>query len=63
MLKEIETEETIGFFVIFLSLAAFQLEGGPVSCPPPPLALPMLADVLFTPLQLEYQPLEAHDIN
>ena len=28
MLKEIETEETIVFFVTFLSLVAFQLEGG-----------------------------------
>ena len=28
MLKETETEETIGFFVTFLSFAAFQL-GGP----------------------------------
>ena len=35
MLKETKTEETIGFFVTFLSLAAFQLEGGPVPCPPP----------------------------
>ena len=28
MLKETETEETIVFFVIFLSLVAFQLGGG-----------------------------------
>ena len=27
MLKETETEETKGFFVTFLSLVAFQLEG------------------------------------
>ena len=40
MLKETESEETIGFFVIFLSLVAFQLEEaqGPS---PPPLATPM----------------------
>ena len=31
MLKETETEETIGFVVIFLSLVAFQLGGGPVA--------------------------------
>ena len=28
MLKEIETEEALGFFVIFLSLVAFQWGGG-----------------------------------
>ena len=28
MLKETETEETIAFFVTFLSLVAFQLRGG-----------------------------------
>ena len=40
MLKEIETEETIVFFVTFLSLVAFQLVGGagPLG---PPLATPM----------------------
>ena len=32
MLKETQTEETIVFFVTFLSLGAFQLGGGP---PPP----------------------------
>ena len=37
--KEIETEETIGFFVTFLSLVKFQL-GGPA--PLPHLATPML---------------------
>ena len=39
MLKNIETDETIGFFVTFLSLVAFQLEGAPA--PYPPLAAPM----------------------
>ena len=39
MLKETETEETIVFFVAFLSLVAFQL-GGPRP-PGPPLATPM----------------------
>ena len=29
MLKETETEKTIVFFVTFLSLIAFQLEGAP----------------------------------
>ena len=29
MLKETQTEETIVFFVTFLSLGAFQLGGGP----------------------------------
>ena len=34
MLKEIETEETIDFFVTFLSLVSFQLEGwGRALCP------------------------------
>ena len=40
MLKNIETDETIGFFVTFLSLVAFQLEG-PGLHTPPPLAAPM----------------------
>ena len=35
VLKETQTEETIVFFVTFLSLGAFQLGGGP---PAPPLA-------------------------
>ena len=35
MLKETETEETIVFFVTFLSLVAFQLEGGRAPWPPP----------------------------
>ena len=40
MLKETETEETIVFFVTFLSLVAFQLGGrAPL---PPHLATPML---------------------
>ena len=38
MLKETETEETIVFFVSFLSLVAFQLGGLA------PLATPMLED-------------------
>ena len=35
MLEETETEETIGFFVIFLSLVTFQLRGrgGPLGPP------------------------------
>ena len=28
MLKETETEETVGLFVTFLSLVTFQMEGG-----------------------------------
>ena len=37
MLKETETEETIAFFVTFLSLVVFQLgRGGRAPCPPPP---------------------------
>ena len=42
--KRTETEETIFFFVTFLSLDAFQLKGrgwGRGFCPPPPLAMPM----------------------
>ena len=40
MLKDTESEETIDFFVIILSLVAFQLgeDWGPS---PPPLATPM----------------------
>ena len=42
MLKKTETEETIVFFVTFLSLVAFQLRGGAGPLPlPPPLATPM----------------------
>ena len=40
LLKETETEEIIVFFVIFLSLVAFQLEGG--GPPVPLLATPMI---------------------
>ena len=40
MLKETEIEETIGFFVIFLSLVAFQL-GEAWGPSPPSLATPM----------------------
>ena len=39
MLNRNETEETIGFFVTFLSLVKFQLGG---SLPPLPLPMPML---------------------
>ena len=39
MLKNIETDETIGFFVTFLSLVAFQLEGA--RAPYPSLAASM----------------------
>ena len=35
MLKETETEETIGFFVIVLSLVAFQLGDARALCPLP----------------------------
>ena len=35
MLKENETEETIGFFVTFLSLVAFQLGGARIPYPLP----------------------------
>ena len=38
MLKETDTEETIRFFVTFLSLVAFQLGGGG---PGPPLPTPL----------------------
>ena len=38
-IKETETEETIGFFVIFLSLVKFQLRGTRAPCPPPWLCL------------------------
>ena len=41
MLKETETEETIGFLVTFLSLMAFQFGGGGTGLPAPPLATPM----------------------
>ena len=36
MLRETETEEALGFFVIFLSLVVVQLGGGPARPPPPP---------------------------
>ena len=39
MLKNIETDETIDFFVTFLSLVAFQLKGA--RAPYPPLAARM----------------------
>ena len=35
MLKETETEETIGFFVTFLSMVKFQLGRGRTPCPHP----------------------------
>ena len=34
MVKETEAKETIGFFVIFLSLVTFQLGGGGPWAPP-----------------------------
>ena len=40
MLKERETEETIGFFITFLSQVAFQLRWG-AGHSPFPLATPM----------------------
>ena len=43
MLKETETEETIVFFVTFLSLVAFQLGGG--EPPRPTLATPMNSSI------------------
>ena len=42
MLKNIETDETIGFFVTFLSLVTFQLKGAWDPTPPP--AAPMSRD-------------------
>ena len=36
MLKETETEETLVFFVTFLSLVAFQFGGPSLLIPPPP---------------------------
>ena len=39
MLKETETEKTIGFLVTFLSLVAFQLGSPPL----PPLTTPMFS--------------------
>ena len=46
MIKEAETEETIVFFVTFLSSVAFQLGGGWAPWAPP-LATPMVPKVLF----------------
>ena len=43
MLKETQTEDTIDFFVTFLSLGAFQLGGGP----PAPLWLRLFSANLF----------------
>ena len=34
MIEETKTEETIGFFAIFLSMMAFQLGEAGASCPP-----------------------------
>ena len=48
MLKE--TEETIVFFVTFLSLIAFQLGGPGPPAPPPPLATPMHWQLLSSPV-------------
>ena len=41
MLKETKTEETVGFFVTFLSSVAFQLGGGQGPLVPPTQAMPM----------------------
>ena len=49
MIKEIETEETIGFFVTFLSMVAFQLLA---QAPWPPLATLMASRFLYVLLQL-----------
>ena len=43
MLKETETEETILFLVIFLSLVAFQMGGRGLHAPP--LAMPMIGRI------------------
>ena len=43
MLKEIQAEDTIVFYVTFLSLGAFQLGGGP----PAPLWLRLFSANLF----------------
>ena len=43
MLKETQTEDTIVFYVTFLSLGAFQLGGGP----PAPLWLRLFSANLF----------------
>ena len=48
MLKETQTEETIVFFVTFLSLGAFQLGVGPPAPPPPPPPPPGYAYVAQT---------------
>ena len=45
MLKENESEETIDFFVIFLSLVAFQL-GDARGPSPPPLAITPMGKTL-----------------
>ena len=47
MLKETKTEETIVFFVTFLSLVAFQLGGGARDPWAPPLATPMIGGSFF----------------
>ena len=48
MLKETETEETIVFFMTFLSLVAFQLDGGRAPWASP-LATPMPPEKKFCP--------------
>ena len=50
MLKETETEETIGFFVTFLPLVAFQLGGRATRPPPPLLATPVAAIAIYISL-------------
>ena len=44
MLKETQTEDTIVFYVTFLSLGAFQLGAGPL----PPFGYAYLAQTSFT---------------
>ena len=53
MLKETETEETIVFFVTFLSLVAFQLGEGPGPLIPLPLTTPMLFSIHSTTGRLD----------
>ena len=61
MLKETETEETIVFFVTFLSLVAFQLGGGggggsPLATPMPQLRVQarrlLYVGLQYVPFQL-----------
>ena len=55
MLKETETEETIGFFVVFLSLVAFRFGGAQLLCLPIHLATLMkLAMIVETCLPFRW---------